>query len=38
MNTHDYHFEDFVSDNPESTQHVAYNYAKKQMNLMNRGM
>lgn len=33
-----YHFEDFVSDHPESTQYVAYNFAKKQAALMNQGL
>lgn len=33
-----YHFEDFVSDNPESTQYVAYNFAKRQSALMHQGM
>ena len=32
-----YHFEDFVSDNSESTRYVAYNFAKKQANLMKQG-
>ena len=33
-----YHFEDFVSDHPESTQYVAYNFAKRQATLMHQGM
>ena len=32
-----YHFEDFVSDHPESTRYVAYNFAKKQAALMYKG-
>ena len=33
-----YHFEDFVSDHPESTRYVAYNFAKKQAALMYKGV
>ncbi|KAK8811672.1 hypothetical protein WA556_000611 [Blastocystis sp. ATCC 50177/Nand II] len=33
-----YHYEDFVSDNYQSTRYVAYNFAKKQAALMKQGM
>ena len=32
-----YHYEDFVSDNYQSTRYVAYNFAKKQAALMKQG-
>ena len=33
-----YHYEDFVSENYQSTRYVAYNFAKKQAALMKQGL